>query len=243
VRTRFLNNHNLDSPKGLRLTPLTIAIALLSTLTVPCKAQTLNIVHAFSGCSSAYPTSLAKGRDSKLYGAASGQSVFGCGGEAFDVTTAGDFLPIHLFDVTHGSDPAGGVLLSTDGAFCGTTPSGGNVGQFGYGVLYRLTPSGEFAVIHNFAGGAEGAYPWAPPIEASDGNLYGTTIGATGFGSTIYRYDTSGNFTTLVQLRQSQGTNLVAPLVQGSDGDLYGVAQGGGAQNCGTVFKLTTAGT
>jgi uncharacterized repeat protein (TIGR03803 family) len=241
MRTRFLDTCNLDSPKGLRLALL--AIALLPTLRIPSEAQTFNTLYAFTGESSAYPTSLTKGRDSKLYGAASGQSVFGFAGEAFDVTTAGNFVPLHLFDVSHGSDPTGGVLLSTDGAFYGTTPSGGSAGQFGYGVLYRLTPSGQFAVIHNFAGGAEGAYPFAPPIEASDGNLYGTTAGAPGFGSTIYRYDSSGNFTTLVQLQQSQGANIVAPLVQGSDGDLYGVAQAGGTQNCGSIFKLTSAGT
>lgn len=52
------------------------------------------------------------------------------------------------------------------------------------------------------------------------------------------------NFTTLVNFN---GANGAAPqpevLVQGTDGNLYGTTRQGGANNSGTVFKMTLAGT
>ena len=178
MRTRFLKTCNRDSLLVFSL--LAVAITLRAAQSVPCEAQTVNRVHVFFGDSSAYPSTLTQGRDGKLYGSAIGRSVFGFNGEVFDITTAGDLTAIHLFDLTQGSGPTGGVLLSTDGAFYGTTPGGGSAGQFGYGVLYRLTPSGAFAIIHEFAGDADGAYPWAAPIEASDGKFPRVTVATAG---------------------------------------------------------------
>ena len=44
--------------------------------------------------------------------------------------------------------------------------------------------------------------------------------------------------TTLNSFAGSDGLDPYARLVQGSDGNFYGTAQGGGANNVGTVFRL-----
>ena len=50
-------------------------------------------------------------------------------------------------------------------------------------------------------------------------------------------------FETLVNFGGSDGANPSAGLVQGFDGNLYGTTESGGANNSGTVFKMTPAGT
>jgi uncharacterized repeat protein (TIGR03803 family) len=51
-------------------------------------------------------------------------------------------------------------------------------------------------------------------------------------------------FTTLSSFNFSDGDHPdFESLVQGTDGNLYGTSLQGGANNAGTVFKLTTSGT
>ncbi len=56
----------------------------------------------------------------------------------------------------------------------------------------------------------------------------------------------AGVFTTLVQFTgdgaSNKGRNPVAPLVQGEDGNFYGTTPNGGANDLGTVFKMTPEG-
>jgi uncharacterized repeat protein (TIGR03803 family) len=49
-------------------------------------------------------------------------------------------------------------------------------------------------------------------------------------------------FTTLNKFRGTNGANPYAPLVQGTNGDLYGTTFNGGADNGGTIFKMTLGG-
>lgn len=92
-------------------------------------------------------------------------------------------------------------------------------------------------------------------IQATDGNFYGTTeigIGASKFG-TVFRITPGGVLTTLHTFNNTDGAEPVAALVQGTDGNLYGTTARGGANicklrasyllSCGTVFKITLAGT
>jgi uncharacterized repeat protein (TIGR03803 family) len=140
------------------------------------------------------------------------------------------------FNVTDGIDAVAPVTLATDGNYYGTTAFGGSAGL---GVLFKVTTAGSLTVLHSFAGGADGSFPDAAPIEASDGNLYGTTHGDP---ATIYKYTRSGVFSTIYQADDAHGQPIVAPLLQAADGNFYGVGQAGGTNKCGTIFKITREG-
>lgn len=220
----------------------TVLLVITSVLAagISSHAQTVTSLYSFTGAdSSQYPGRDAptQGRDGKLYDTTLGP-LDNNGGSFFALTTTGKETQPYTF----GSDGAyvqAGVTLGSDGNFYGTAFYGGATNN---GVLFKLTPTGVFTDLHDFAGGLDGANPGAPPIQASDSNYYGTTLGTNG-ASTIYRYESNGTFTTLYNLPTSQGKYVVVPLVEGSDGNLYGTASAGGnASSCGTIFKLSTSG-
>ena len=216
-------------------------VLLASSLVLICSsaAQTVADVYSFTNTnSSQYPGlgTPAQGRDGKLYVTTQGLNY----GSVFRVSTSGKGgTELHVFDGTDG-EGALGVILATDGNFYGATTFGGS---FGYGVLFKITPSGTYSELYNFSGGDDGAYPFSSPIEASDGNLYGTTLyGANLMGATVYKYTRAGTFTTISQLSNTQAEGAVG-LIQGADGSLYGTSQNGGTSGCGSIFRVTTSGT
>jgi uncharacterized repeat protein (TIGR03803 family) len=71
-----------------------------------------------------------------------------------------------------GSQP-NALILASDGNFYGTTNAGGSTGK---GVVFKITPSHSYSVIHQFLG-SDGQNPGAALMQATDGTLYGTTIG------------------------------------------------------------------
>lgn len=204
-------------------------------------AQSAPTIYSFNGQNSSglpnYVTP-AQGRDGRLYGTTFGPS--GTCGTAFRMTTGGQAATIYTFGAD-GCNPAGGLTLATDGNFYGATYYGGvsNVG-----VLFRLSPGGVYTVLHEFGGGSDGSGPVMPPIEASDGNLYGATYGTDGDLPTIYKYTLKGEaYSTIYNFTASSGEAVVGPLTQGPDGNLYGAAALGGADFGGALFELTTTGT
>jgi uncharacterized repeat protein (TIGR03803 family) len=212
---------------------------LLIVLAVAAHAQVVRDVYDFSDTGSsqnpAYVTP-AQGRDGELYGTTYGLTY----GSVFKITAAGSGGDLYEFNSSQGANPIGGLTLSTDGSFYGTAVFGGSTNQ---GVLFKITASGAYTVLHEFAGGSDGANPFAPPILASDGNLYGTTEGLFSVASTIYKYTPSGTFSTIYQFEQVNGATISAALTQGSNGDLFGAASGGGIYGCGTLFRITRSGT
>src|SRR5262249_18387273 len=143
------------------------------------------------------------------------------------------------------------VIQATDGNFYGTTPGGG---AFDAGVVFRVAPGGaDYTILHAFAGGTDGAFPYGALIEADDGNFYGTTASGGGgcFGGcgTVFWMVPDGAVTVLHAFTGGGGgASPVAALVQGADGSFYGTTQGGGGSECGgggcgTVFKITPGGT
>jgi uncharacterized repeat protein (TIGR03803 family) len=85
-------------------------------------------------------------------------------------------------------------------------------------------------------------------VQGSDGSFYGTTWqdGPTG-GGTIFRIDSTGNFTNLYSFGGSDGANPQGTLVRATDGNFYGVTIGGGTSTncgggCGIVFRISQSG-
>src|SRR3984957_19094675 len=200
------------------------------------QGQTVTTLYNFTnqnGSGSPQAVALVQGRDAELYGASFGSPY----GSVFKVSTSRIFSDFFAFSSTNGCCPKEGLTLASDGNFYGAAFGGGN-GQ--NGVFFKITPSGTYTAIHYFAGGSDGANPFAAPMQASDGNLYGTTYNTTGTGSTVYKYTpSSGTFSTIYEF--SDGT-VSAPLMQATDGFLYGTTLNGGWAHCGTIFKISTAG-
>jgi uncharacterized repeat protein (TIGR03803 family) len=86
-----------------------------------------------------------------------------------------------------------------------------------------ITPGGELTTVHSFcsqSGCLDGGEPFAGLIQATGGNLYGTTYvyGAKG-GGTIFRMTLSGNLTTLHSFfGPIEGGNPSAGLVEDTRG-------------------------
>jgi uncharacterized repeat protein (TIGR03803 family) len=99
--------------------------------------------------------------------------------------------------------------------------------------------------LYTFTGGSDGAYPFAGLTEDADGNFYGAASsgGAKGQG-TLFRIGPHGTFSVLYAFAGGNdgAAPLSAPLVD-RHGNLYGVTEtGGGACNCGIVYRLSRKG-
>lgn len=138
------------------------------------------------------------------------------------------------------------------GELYGTAEMGGN---YGYGVVYKLTPPiiGETwtqTILHSFNASSDpqgGYYPTGGVTLGPDGSLYGVTMTGGDYGQgALYRLtpppvgSTTWEKTILTHFGSATnpGTSPRGPLVFGPDLALYGVTNRGGTENGGTVFRL-----
>lgn len=163
-------------------------------------------------------------------------------GTVFKFTPKGGLTTLHSFNGTDGNGPSGTLIQATDGNFYGTTQGGGPVDQ---GTVFRVTPSGNLTTLYTFTGGADGALPVAGLIQATDGNLYGTTWGDAYQNlneGTVFKITLSGKLTTMHSFQTTDGADPQGGLIQAADGNFYGATEDGGTYNYGTVFKMTPKG-
>jgi uncharacterized repeat protein (TIGR03803 family) len=103
-----------------------------------------------------------------------------------------------------------------------------------------------FTTLYSFcsqSGCPDGQYPNAGLVQATNGDLYGTTPGAGAYGAgTVFKITPSGALTTVFNFDTTDGAGPEAPLVQATNGNLYGTTAAGGANNAGTVFRMTPSG-
>jgi uncharacterized repeat protein (TIGR03803 family) len=148
---------------------------------------TEKVLHSFGGSpDGASPSAALIDIKGTLYGtAASGgdklcyEVSYKCG-VVYSITTTGKEKVVYTF--TPGDDYAGGAspsasLVNVNGVLYGTAPVGGNgsgCNNLGCGVVYRVTTTGQEAVLHVFNGGSDGARPASAMIDVN-GTLYGTT--------------------------------------------------------------------
>jgi uncharacterized repeat protein (TIGR03803 family) len=209
-------------------------------------AGTLTLLHAFAGgADGAVPRARLTNVGGKLYGTTS------TGGEAndgtvFDVTTSGKERVLYSFKGTpnDGANPAAG-LIDVNGTLYGTTSLGGHA-CYGYGscgTVFKVTTAGLETVLHTFAGGSDGALPYASLADVN-GALYGTTTaGGRGcyYGAgcgIVFKITPSGTESVVAFFGNGAGTTPYAH-VTAMGGTLYGTTSRGGALNVGTVFALT----
>jgi uncharacterized repeat protein (TIGR03803 family) len=177
-----------------------------------------------------------QGRDGNLY---STTNAGGAGnGGVYVVTPAGTEKLLH--NLPDGSYCNSGLTLGSDGNFYSACAS---LDPNNYGFLYKVTQTGAFTILYSFTNAnGDGDHPQAPPIQAKDGNFYGTTQfgGTAGYG-TVYKLTPSGKVTILYSFTDLDAAPT-APLVQGTDSNLYGSTANGGTNLVGYIFKITMAG-
>jgi uncharacterized repeat protein (TIGR03803 family) len=178
--------------------------------------------------------------------------------------TGGNFAVLYNFCVTYpcadGIGPIS-VVQARNGNLYGTTYGSRSNYYPDLGTIFELTLRGELTPLHGFSG-TDGSYPAGPLVQASNGNLYGTTSqggsstncppdGFAGCG-TVFQITPSGAMTTLHIFDGSDGAfpGYGGTLIEGSDGNLYGTAADGGSAGtsaecfygCGTIFKISRVG-
>ena len=143
-------------------------------------------------------------------------------------------------DTTYGFNPYAGLIQANDGNFYGTALNGGMSGD---GTAYRMTTNGVVSLAHAFSYTTDGAQPYAPLTQGTDGSLYGVNAygGQSGAG-TVFRMTTNGVVTILTSLDYTtRGGYPEGGLVQGRDGNFYGPTLYGGPSGYGTLFRVTSA--
>jgi uncharacterized repeat protein (TIGR03803 family) len=215
------------------------------------QAQTFTILYSFTNSpDGANPfAGLLMDASGNLYGTTEGGGILpssgGCG-TVFKLDSSGHETVLYSFCKAplDAADPFAGSIMDAAGNLYGTTRDGG---LYGSGAVFKVDPSGNETVLHNFAG-SDGAGPEGGLIMDTAGNLYGTTpfggaSGQAGSG-TVFKLDTSLNLTVLHNFTGSDGANPQASLVMDKAGNLYGTTGFGGQPGgggSGTVFKLDTS--
>lgn len=133
-----------------------------------------------------------------------------------------------------GTNPFAGVVRDGKGNSYGTTIVGG---AYGYGTVYRVSPSRVESVLYSFTGGSDGGYPDSNLVLDSAGNLYGTTQ-----LNSVFKLTPGGTFTVLHTFTGPDGSSPGGTLIRDTNNNLYGTTQYGGAYGSGTVFEITSAG-
>jgi uncharacterized repeat protein (TIGR03803 family) len=87
------------------------------------------------------------------------------------------------------------------------------------------------------------ANPAGGVVQGPDGNYYGAAQegGEFGYGA-VYRVETNGTFTDLVDFNTVNGSYPFGGLLSDNNGNFYGTTQNGGTNGYGTVFRVTTSG-
>jgi len=162
---------------------------------------------------------------------------YGCG-TVFKMTSSGQVTTLHSFNKTDGKNPGGRLTLGRDGNFYGTTEYGG---EGDHGTVFKITPDGKLTTLHS------NLFPYGDGVvQATDGNIYGTTFGGAYRAGSVYRVTPSGVFTVLYSFCEQQypcpdGADP-ADLIQATDGYLYGTAYYGGPWGQGTIYRFSLAG-
>jgi uncharacterized repeat protein (TIGR03803 family) len=202
-------------------------------------AGTFNSLHSFVPADGEYPDArLVQGTNGLFYGTTYLDWVF-------EITAAGKLTA--LANTTQGNGPTGALIQATNGKFYGTTSAGG---AHSGGTVFEMALGGTASTLYSFcklSNCADGETPLAGLIQATDGNLYGTTsAGGANGGGTIFRITTAGTLTTLYSFCSQSGcTDGASPyegLVQATNGTLYGTTHSGGTDNLGTIYSLSVPG-
>jgi len=209
-------------------------------------AGTETVLYSFGYVDGANPSGgLIRDAQGNLYGTTLHGGSAGLG-TVFKLDTTGTETVLHNFagGAADGASPYFTRLhMDKAGNLYGTTQKGGAAN---IGIVFELSSSGTFTLLHSFAGGpTDGSYPSGSIMRDAAGNLRGTTqYGGPANLGTVFVLSTTGTLTLLHSFAggSTDGAFPYGGLVQDIAGNLYGTTTGGGAR-VGTIYKLTKDGT
>jgi uncharacterized repeat protein (TIGR03803 family) len=222
----------------------------------------------YSFCSKFFPyctdgenpvAGLMQAANGNFYGTTEfGGSSAGSYGTVFQITSGGTLTTLYSFcsqsDCTDGFGPAAGLVQATNGDLYGTTTAGGAncVSDDGCGTVFEITLAGTLTTLYSFcsqAGCADGEFPYAGLVLATDGNFYGTTLyggansSVTRSAGTVFEITPAGYLTTLYSFCSQagciDGESPEGGLVQATNGNFYGTTALGGTDGDGVIFSLS----
>lgn len=176
-------------------------------------------------------------------------------GTIFEINQRGQLTTIVSFDGTNnGSNPEGGLIQALDGELYGVTQYGGVGGNCPFGgsscgTAFKFGANQGLTTLYNFCSSlscADGGWPEGSLVQATDGNLYGTSfLGGVATSGTVFEISSAGTMTTLysfcVVANCPDGLRPQAGLLQATNGIFYGTTFEGGADvYYGTIFSLST---
>ena len=218
-----------------------LLLAVLCAATSVAGAQTYEVFHSFVAPGGDPTSRLLAAPTGVLYGTTWDAGLYGFGSVfALLPDGAGGFTyqTLHSFVGPDGAGQKNSTLVfGADGNLYGSTFAGGAAGV---GTLFRVSPSGDFTRLHDFADGG-GVRP-SELFLASDGALYGTARegGAHGDG-TVFRLGPDGAFWVVHDFDASvEGAQPLCGFMQ-SGPFLLGTTNLGGASGLGTIYRINVA--
>jgi uncharacterized repeat protein (TIGR03803 family) len=214
--------------------------------------------------------SLARDAAGNLYGTTQGQGGVGAVSTVFKVDKHGNETVLFNFNQAGVGGSANSTpILDAEGNLYGTTPAGfvdhchlrGNI--YACGLVFRLSKSGAFKVVHTFKSRLTGINPNGNLVMDASGNLYGTTVlggfggsSACGLGynffgcGTVFKIGKNGKFSLLHVFHGKADGSFPVGVIGDGAGNLYGITDSGGElpcsvvliYGCGTIFKIDNAG-
>ena len=169
-------------------------------------------------------------------------------GSASAANVVGDHI-LHNFDGPSGRSPEWENLLATFNAsgklkaLYGVAEAGGAADL---GVVFKITPGGDFAVLHSFGVTQDdGVIPDGNLIMDDAGNLYGTTRAGLQSPGIVYKLAPDGTETVLHYFAgpPDDGRSPISGVVMDDEHNLYGATLFGGRNDQGTIYKIAPDGT
>ena len=247
-------------PNLLRLAVIVAATLLLWAIAPAARAQTINVLHSFTGhgAGSLPVAGVTLDRAGNLYGTTSDIDLGGPG-TVYKLSRAGSgWILSTLYSFNHPNDPTkiyAPVVFGPDGALYGTGYDGG---ENTLGAVYSLRPPANacksvscpwtLTILYSFNFGNDAIHPYLGNlIFDSASNIYGTTYsGGTFVRGTVFKLTHTGNSWSESLLYSFSGGNDGSfpenGVVLDSAGNLYGTTSAGGSNGYGTVFELSPSG-